>query len=66
MIVQGKTNNISYGFKAVQTNKTNANIYCQTIDEELIFVNTHQRVVKEAELRLFSTWPCPRPSLAFL
>lgn len=25
----------------------------------LIFVNTHQCVVKEAELRPFSTWPCP-------
>lgn len=49
--------NISYGF--VQTNKTNTNIYCQTFDEEVIFVNTHQPVVKEAELRLFSTWPCP-------
>lgn len=25
----------------------------------LIFENTHQCVVKEAELRPFSTWPCP-------
>lgn len=67
MIIQGNTINIPYtgSFKAVQINKANTNIYCQTIDEELTFVNTHQCVVQEAELRLFSTWPCPRLSCLF-
>lgn len=33
---QSKTMDFLCGFKAVQTNETNPNVYCQTIGEQLI------------------------------
>lgn len=36
MIKQSKTIDFLCGFKAVQTNETNPNVYCQTIGEQLI------------------------------